>query len=54
MQFLTFALGEQAAEAALNGDGIEILTSHPACSYRVALAPEQLAALREDLRQAQD
>lgn len=54
VQFLTFALGEQAAEAALNGDGIEILTSHPACSYRVALAPEQLAALREDLRQAQD
>lgn len=52
VQFISFYLGEKATEAFLNTDNVEILITHPACSYRVALEPKQLEALRQDLRDA--
>ena len=52
VQFISFDLGKKATEAFLNTDNVEMLITHPACSYRVALEPKQLEALRQDLRDA--
>lgn len=52
VQFITFPLGEQATGAFLRTENVEILVTHAACSYRVALVPDQIKALREDLRDA--
>lgn len=49
VQFLTFPLGKEASEAFLQADEVQLVTSHPACSYRHILFPDQLAALKEDL-----
>ncbi len=50
VQFISFPLGEQATEAFLRTKNVEMLVTHSACSYRVALSPEQIKALQEDLR----
>ncbi|MCR9144691.1 MAG: DUF3501 family protein [bacterium] len=50
VQFISFPLGEQATGALLRTQSVEMLVTHSACSYRVALAPEQIKALQEDLR----
>ncbi|MBL8018191.1 MAG: DUF3501 family protein [Leptospirales bacterium] len=50
VQYIYFPLGQKATEAFLSTSHVEIVTSHPACSYRQSLGPEQLAALKEDLR----
>lgn len=49
VQYIRFPLGQKAADAFMTTDHVEIVTSHPACSYRVSLTAEQIAALREDL-----
>ena len=49
VQFLTFHLGEKIAQDFLKTNSVEIMTSHPACSYRAALSEEQLAALKSDM-----
>ena len=50
VQFITFPLGAAARDALLATDHIELVVSHPACSYRTTLSSEQVAALAEDLR----
>lgn len=52
VQYIRFPLGPEATEAFLSAKNVELLTDHPACSYRQPLTPEQLAALQADLRQA--
>lgn len=52
VQFLTFNLGEKAGQAFMETDQVELLTTHPACSYRVTLTAEQREALADDLRAA--
>ena len=49
VQFLTFYLGEEITTAFLNTDKVEIVTSHPASSYRSGLTKDQLTALKADL-----
>lgn len=49
VQYIHFPLGKKAADAFMTTDHVEIVTSHPACSYRISLSKEQLAALRQDL-----
>jgi hypothetical protein len=49
VQYIHFPLGKKAADAFMTTDYVEIVTSHPACSYRLSLSREQLAALRSDL-----
>lgn len=49
VQFLTFDLGADAAEAFEKTGEVELLITHPACSYRHPLPPETIDALREDL-----
>lgn len=50
VHYIKFPLGEKAADAFLSTESVEILVTHPACSYRQELTPEQLAALKEDLQ----
>ena len=52
VQFITFPVGEAATGAFMKTNDVEILVTHAACSYRVALSPEQIGALRDDLRDA--
>lgn len=49
VQYIHFPLGKKAADAFMTTDYVEIVTSHPACSYRISLSKEQLAAMRADL-----
>ncbi|MBX7058535.1 MAG: DUF3501 family protein [Leptospirales bacterium] len=51
VQFLTFNLGAAAAEALMSSGAVEILTTHPACSYRIGLSAPQVAALSDDLKE---
>lgn len=54
VHYLRFPLGQKAADAFLETGSVEILITHPACSYRVELNPEQLQALKEDLRSSRN
>jgi len=49
VQYIHFPLGQKAADAFMTTDYVEIVTSHPACSYRISLSKEQLSALQADL-----
>lgn len=49
VQFITFPLGEKATDAFLQTETVELLITHPACSYRMALSKDQISALRDDL-----
>lgn len=49
VQYIHFPLGQKAADAFMTTDHVEIVTSHPACSYRVSLSSVQLSALKADL-----
>ena len=51
VQYLTFSLGDALADFLKSGL-VEMVTTHPGCSFRQALSEDQLAALREDLRSA--
>ncbi|MBI40216.1 MAG: hypothetical protein CMF59_11495 [Leptospiraceae bacterium] len=50
VHYLRFPLGEKAADAFLSTSDVELLITHPACSYRQPLNQEQLEAMKEDLR----
>ncbi len=50
VHYLRFPLGEKAADAFLATSDVELLITHPACSYRQPLSPEQLEAMKEDLK----
>ncbi len=50
VQFLTFPLGKEIANIFLQTEDVDIMTSHPACSYRATLSEVQLNALKEDVR----
>ena len=50
VQFLSFEMGEEITQEFLKTDKIEIMTSHPACSYRTLLSQEQQSALKSDVR----
>ncbi|HMU81981.1 MAG TPA: DUF3501 family protein, partial [Leptospiraceae bacterium] len=49
VQYIHFPLGEKAAEAFLSTNDVELVTTHPACSYRQSISQEQLSSLKEDL-----
>ncbi len=49
VQYIRFPMGAERARDFLQAASVEILTDHPACSYRKSLRPEQLAALKQDL-----
>ena len=49
VQYIKFPLTEKARDAILTSPYVEILTTHPACSYRQALRADQIEALRQDL-----
>ena len=50
VQFLTFTIGEKYTKALLETETLEIVTNHPACSYRALLTDHQINALKEDLK----
>lgn len=50
VHYLRFPLGQKAADAFLSTSDVEILITHPACSYRQAINREQLEAMKEDLQ----
>ncbi|MBU43618.1 MAG: hypothetical protein CMN76_10385 [Spirochaetaceae bacterium] len=50
VHYLRFPLGQKAADAFLSTSSVEILITHPACSYRQELNPDQLEAMKEDLK----
>lgn len=52
VHYLRFPLGQKAADAFLATGSVELLITHPACSYRVELNKDQLEALKEDLIQS--
>ena len=50
VQFLTFPMDEKITQDFLKTDSVEIITSHPACSYSALLSEKQLSALKSDLQ----
>ena len=54
VHYLRFPLGEKAADAFLATSDVELLITHPACSYRQPLSQEQLEAMKEDLKASRD
>ena len=49
VQFLSFPL-EKHREAFLDSESVELVTKHPACSYRGLLSTTELEALKEDIQ----
>ena len=48
VQFLTFQFSEELKEKFLNSKDVEIITTHPCCSYKYKLTEVQLNTLKQD------
>ncbi len=48
VQYIRFRLGEKAEKTLPSAHNIEIMATHPACSYRESLSKGQIKALKED------
>jgi len=49
VQYIYFPLGEKATQAFLSTSHVEIVISHPGCSYRQSLSERELSSLKDDL-----
>lgn len=49
VHYLTLSLTDQAVGALMQTENVEIVTTHPGCSYRQKLESSQIQALKDDI-----